>query len=135
MQIQPMMNKILIIDNDEVFLELLLKLLSNKGWEVIGTNLGHVGLKLAKEQIPDLIICDLRMQALNGYQILKHLREHQHTTTIPIIVYAAALTDKECAQAEKLGASHCIDKFFTLEKFTQLIKSQVEPNYPVALPH
>ena len=119
------MNNILVIDDDELFLELLLELLNRTGWQAIGAENGRLGLQLAKEQMPDLIICDIRMKGFSGYQVLEALRQDSLTEKIPLIFLTATLTDIEYLFAKELGAKGCLDKFFTFDELFKVINTQI----------
>jgi CheY-like chemotaxis protein len=119
------MHKILAIDDDEFFLELLLELLNGKGWQAIGADNGRLGLQLAEEQIPDLIICDIRMPDLNGYEVLQRLRQDPITKKIPLILFTATLTDKERLRASEIGADDCLDKFCSFNELFKAINTQI----------
>ncbi|HEY9900859.1 MAG TPA: response regulator [Candidatus Sericytochromatia bacterium] len=78
-----MMKKILVIE-DEVFIrENLIELLEIEGYEAIGAENGAVGVKLAKEYQPNLILCDVMMPELDGYGVLDALRQDPLTAAIP----------------------------------------------------
>jgi CheY-like chemotaxis protein len=78
-----MMKKILVIE-DEVFIrENLIELLEIEGYEAIGAENGAVGVKLAKEYQPDLILCDVMMPELDGSGVLDALRQDPLTAAIP----------------------------------------------------
>lgn len=72
--------RILIIDDEEELLQLLERFLTNEGFEVTAACNGKEGLDKFKEQAPDLIICDIMMPEVNGYDVLKEVKkkkEHQ----------------------------------------------------------
>ncbi|MBD1803917.1 response regulator [Microcoleus sp. FACHB-SPT15] len=119
------MNKILAIDDDELFLELLLELLRKKGWQAICADSGRLGLQLAKEQIPNLIICDIRMPDINGYEVLNRLRQDPATKKIPLILFTATLTDKERIRASDTGADDCLDKFCSFDELFKAINTHI----------
>ena len=119
------MHKILVIDDDELFLEIVIALLSKTGWQTISANDGQLGLQLAKEQMPDLIICDIRMRGFNGYQVLNALRQDQQTQKIPMFFFTATLTDKDRQAASELGVD-CIDKFRIFNDLIKTIQSQIK---------
>lgn len=116
------MPKILVIDDDEFFLELVIAFLDKTGWQTISAGEGRLGLQLAKEQLPDLIICDIRMRELSGYQVLNALRQDPQTEKIPVIFLTATITDKERNYARELGAKDCLDKFRCFEELSKVSK-------------
>src|SRR5512136_2431204 len=79
--------KILVIDDDEVARRLLSEiLLSNHRYEVIIGEDGEDGIKLAARELPDLILLDIMMPQIDGYEVCKILRENIATRYIPIII-------------------------------------------------
>ncbi|MCA1994548.1 MAG: response regulator [Coleofasciculus sp. S288] len=120
------MIKILAIDDDELFLEILIEFLNKKGWQTISADNSLLGLQLVKEQMPDLILCDIRMGGLNGYQVLKALRQEPQTEKIPVIFLTATLTDKERNYAREFGADDCLDKFHIFDALSKAIEMRVK---------
>lgn len=119
------MKKILVIDDDEFFLEVIRDMLELNSFQVIFTTNGHLGVQRAQTEKPDLIICDIHMPDLSGYDVLMALRKNPVTCKIPFIVLTSESTPENCNRAKDLGASDCRDKFFNLEEFIQAIQAQV----------
>ena len=79
------MNKILAIEDEEQIRSVIVAFLSAAGYEVLAAENGKVGIDLAKQIQPDLILCDINMPVLDGFGVLKALRENPKTSTIPFI--------------------------------------------------
>ena len=92
------MKTILVIEDEQDIRSDILKMLSYEGFEAIGAENGKQGVLLAKERLPDLIICDIMMPGLNGYQVLSLIRGHQSTARIPFIFLTAKATRKDMPQ-------------------------------------
>lgn len=120
------MNKILAIDDNTLFLYTLLICLEQNGMQTIGAQNGQLGLQLAKEQIPDLIICDIRMPEVDGYEVLKIMRQDSVTNKIPLIFLTAEETDSQRRRAMELGANDYLNKYCTFEELIKAIKAQLE---------
>ena len=88
---------ILTIDDDPLLLELIDVVLSPADFEVIKATSGQEGLDLARTRLPDLIVLDLMMPGMDGFQVLSRLKECPSTATIPILV----LTNKNLSPQEK----------------------------------
>lgn len=89
-----MPKKILAIDDENDALLIIKTALSSEGYEVITATNGYDGLAMAEEQQPDLIILDLMMPEMNGFEVLTQLKSNDLTGQIPVIV-VSGLSDKE----------------------------------------
>ena len=63
-------SKILVIDDEDSFRQVIIKFLSKQGFEVVAASDGKAGVGLAAETLPDLIVCDLNMPGMDGYEVL-----------------------------------------------------------------
>jgi CheY-like chemotaxis protein len=84
-------NKILIVDDEPDFVNLLRVRLEANGYEVIDASNGEEGFKKAEAENPDIILLDIIMPDMNGYQICEQLKQEEKTRNIPIIL----ITGKE----------------------------------------
>jgi two-component system, sensor histidine kinase and response regulator len=107
------MNKILIIEDDKNVRQNIWELLELEDFNVIAAANGCIGLQLVFKEIPDLIICDVMMPELDGYGVLKALREHPTTATIPFIFLTAKSEKIDFRQGMQLGADDYLTKPFT----------------------
>lgn len=83
------MKKILVIEDEPEMRRNLLTILAMEKFEPLGAHNGRAGLELAKSTKPDLILCDVMMPELDGYGVLKALREDKSTVAIPFIFLTA----------------------------------------------
>ncbi len=128
------MSKILVIEDEQNIRTLIYDILTLEEFEVIEAEDGNQGLNLAISQLPDLIICDIMMPELDGYEILKKLQENTRTKAIPFIFLTAKVTKDNMRQGMNLGADDYITKpFEELELLTsvrtRLQKYQTIDNY------
>lgn len=107
------MNKILVIEDDINVRTNILELLENEGFDLISAENGQIGLELALAEIPDLIICDVMMPELDGYGVLKLLRQNPMTAMIPLIFLTARSSKSDFRQGMEMGADDYIVKPFT----------------------
>src|SRR6266545_7404504 len=122
----PGMKKILVIDDDSAMLTLTVKALQARGFQTVTADDGVEGLEVAKNQLPDLIICDIQMPRLNGYETLAALRQDPLTATIPFI-FLTGLTDrKDLRQAMGLGADDFLTKPFSITDLMQAVNIRLE---------
>jgi DNA-binding response OmpR family regulator len=98
---------ILIIEDDISIVTLLKHRLGNLGYQVIYSNDGYGGLKLAQTQSPDLIILDVLLPKMNGYKVCRLLKFDEKFSHIPVIM----LTSREAPNHEELGRSAGADAY------------------------
>jgi two-component system cell cycle response regulator DivK len=100
-------NRILIVEDNPISLTLLKQLLKAHGYEVLGTPEGLQALDLAREEQPDLILMDIRLPDISGFEVTRLLKQDQRTKTIPIVA-VTALTSPEY---EKKGLESGCDAY------------------------
>jgi len=121
-----MMKKILVIE-DEVFIrENLIELLEIEGFEAVGAENGYVGVHLAKEYQPDLILCDVMMPELDGYGVLNALREESVTAQIPFMFLTASADRSNLQKIREMGMNDYILKPFNIDKFLAAIANRLD---------
>jgi len=89
------MKKILVIEDDVNIRESLVELLEMKSFNLLSADNGTEGLKLAQEQIPDLILCDVMMPGMNGYEVVEAIRKDSRFLNIPFIFLSAKAMDTD----------------------------------------
>ncbi len=99
-----MAKKVLIIEDEEILLELLQKKLTQEGYEVTIAKDGVEGLEKVKEQIPDVILLDIIMPKMGGFEVMKELQKQEKFSNIPIIIISNSGQPVELDLAQKLGA-------------------------------
>ena len=105
------MAKIFCIDDDRAILTLLSSLLRNAGHEVIEAVNGQEALEMMASFMPDMIICDVEMPGMNGFQFLQALREEHHELDdIPFIFMSAHDKNDELIEGLELGADDYLKK-------------------------
>lgn len=121
------MTKILLIEDEEPVRENILELLEAEGFEAIAAENGRVGLELARQFLPDLILCDLRMPELDGYGVLKALRLDAKTAKIPVMFLTAKAAKTDLSYGLDLGADAYITKPFFLSELLRAIANVLHP--------
>ncbi|MSU59825.1 MAG: response regulator transcription factor [Pedosphaera sp.] len=104
------MNTILVIDDQPQMRRNLLTILEMEGFQLLTADNGRVGLKLAQEELPDLILCDIMMPELDGYAVLQALRADKYTATIPFIFLTAKGEKADLRAGMNLGADDYLTK-------------------------
>jgi DNA-binding NtrC family response regulator len=116
--------KILIVDDEKVALKNLEHVMRKEGYEVNGTESGPIALRLLEEQQFDVVLTDLRMEKVDGMQILKKCRELYPDTEVVIITGYATL--ESAVDTMKHGAFYYVAKPFKLEEVRKVVKEAVE---------
>src|SRR4029079_14471626 len=80
------MKKILVIDDEEWLREMMLLALRPRGFEVIEAENSEPSIEIARKEVPDLILCDVNMDKVDGYLTLSSLRSEPITASIPFIL-------------------------------------------------
>ena len=101
--------KILIVDDEKFFIEPIKRFLDMNDFETITANDGFSGIISARKEMPDLIILDLMLPKLNGFQVCRLLKFDDKYKHIPIIIVSAKDTDKD----KKIGKISGSDMYIT----------------------
>jgi DNA-binding response OmpR family regulator len=100
--------------------DILERLLSKK-YEVIVSSGGRVGIELAVKELPDIVICDVLMPGVTGYNVLTALRSNPTTAQIPFIFLTAKILNDDMQLGMDLGADDYLTKPFTREELLNAI--------------
>ena len=119
-------NKILVIEDDNVTRNLYLKGLKAKGFDAIGADNGLAGIQRAQDRIPDLVICDITMPDMDGYDVLTTLRRDPVTAIIPFIFLTGSSTRADVRKAMELGADDYLTKPSTLDELLKVIATRLQ---------
>lgn len=122
------MKKILLIEDDESVREGLVELLEAKGYKVFSCVNGREGVSLAGEINPDLIICDIMMPKLNGYEVKEELDKEANTSNIPFIFLTAKADMSDFRAGMLLGADDYIIKPFDTSDLLEAINIRMDKN-------
>jgi DNA-binding response OmpR family regulator len=110
-----MKKKILVVDDEEDILHFLELVLREKGYEVATASSGHEALTRAQMVRPDLILLDIMMPQMDGWEVLKLLRVDEGTSDIPVAMLSARTEAKDRVQGLQEGAVDYICKPFSLQ--------------------
>lgn len=120
------MIKILIIEDDELLRNNTAELLELSGYEVITASNGEEGIGQAKQEAPDLIICDIMMPKMDGYQVLESMMGDEKTRYIPFIFLTAKTEHKEIRKGMDMGADDYLTKPFDEADLLNSIEGRLE---------
>lgn len=120
----PMGSKALIIDDDPQIRGFVAQVLSNQGFEVLEAANGKDGVELARTRRPSMVICDVCMDGLDGYETLRKIRLDPISATIPFIMITATPESTGMRQGMSLGADDYLPKPFSVSDLLATIKAQ-----------
>jgi two-component system sensor histidine kinase/response regulator len=120
------MNKILVIDDEEWLREMIQLALRQKGYEVIEAENGEVGIEKAQKLLPDLILCDVNMEKVDGYLTLSSLRSQPTTAAIPFILMTGLADNAGMRHGMELGADDYLPKPFTIEALYAAVSTRLK---------
>ncbi len=121
-----MKKKILVVD-DEKSICLLLENFLSEDYEVVSIDNGLKALGWLDENLPDLIISDIQMTNMDGYEFLTSVRQRGFTRHTPIIMLSGKSESKERIKCYKLGAQDYLTKPFNPEELEELVKKNLFP--------
>ncbi|MDR2141855.1 MAG: response regulator [Deltaproteobacteria bacterium] len=104
--------KVLVIDDDDLTRQVVGTILRQGGYACLFARQGEEGLELARNQKPRLIILDIIMPGLNGFEVLRYLKASPLTASIPVIFLTGQIHQAEKSQARNLGAVDYVEKPF-----------------------
>lgn len=117
------MATVLVIEDDRSILENTVEILEFEGFNVIGAGDGREGLLQVQRSAPDVIVCDILMPKLDGYGVLKALRDNPATQQIPLVFISAAPSEDILAATTKMGASDYLVKPFRASDLIRVVNS------------
>lgn len=120
------MKNILVIEDDPFIRSNILEVLELSGYKVFGSTNGEDGLSMASEISPDLIICDIMMPRMDGFEVKKQLDINPRTKSIPFIFLTANADMKELRHGMAVGADDYITKPFLISDLLQSIQLRFE---------
>lgn len=121
-------HKILLVEDDPMLRESLIDIFELKGYEVIFAKDGREGVNIMKKQRPDLVVSDVMMPEMDGFQLLKEIKSDPKTELLPIILLTAKVGLESKLYGLELGADDYITKPFEFKelfiKIKNLLKKQ-----------
>jgi len=104
--------KILIVEDEESLLKLESILLTSKGYDVRGVLNGQQALDAISEERPDLVLLDIMLPEIDGFEVCRRIKENPETRSIPVIMLTAKKSREDMSRGEKVGADWYITKPF-----------------------
>jgi CheY-like chemotaxis protein/anti-sigma regulatory factor (Ser/Thr protein kinase) len=120
------MTKILIIEDEHALRKDIMEMLSFEGYTLLGAENGLVGIQEARKHLPDLIICDIMMPELDGYDVLDELRRDPQTAAIPFIFLTARTDRMDRRHGMEQGADDYLTKPFSVSDLLKTISARLQ---------
>lgn len=120
------MKTILVIEDDRTLRENICDLLREEGYNVVNADDGLTGLQQAMKHLPDLILCDIMMPKMNGYDFYKTIQQIKATSAIPLIFLTAKVEKEDIRAGMHLGADDYITKPFDFNEILLTIRSRLD---------
>ena len=124
------MAKILIAEDERDIRDLITFTLRFAGHEVIATSNGEEAVQAAIDELPDLIMMDVRMPRMTGYQACEQIKANEATLHIPVVFLSAKGQESEVRTGIELGAVDYILKPFAPDQLTERVKTILEKHPP-----
>ncbi|GEM_PF-251908 len=121
------MKKILVVEDDSGIRESLLDILQISGYDVLTASNGKEGFQIIMDESPDLVVCDVNMPVINGYELLGALNQRMQDEILPSFIFLTAKVDqKDIRYGMNLGADDYVTKPFNHNELLSIIKMRIE---------
>ncbi len=120
-----MKRKVLVIEDEKTTLNSIVEFLLSEGFEAMGAENGREGIDLAQKHLPSLIICDILMPDLDGYDVLTYLQQDPNTAAIPFIFLTATTDSSSFRLGMEMGADDYLRKPVTSAELRAAIASRL----------
>src|SRR4051794_21842526 len=117
---------VLVVDDDPEALELLVTVLEREGYQVQPADTGRLALVSFAANPPDLVLLDLRMPAMDGFEVCRKLKANESSRRIPVIFVSGSGNRAEWAEGLSLGAVDFVSKPFQREELLARVKTHLE---------
>jgi PAS domain S-box-containing protein len=118
-------SKILVVDDNAANLQLLIELLTERDYTVYPAINGELAMKFVQSMLPDLILLDIKMPGLDGYEVCRQLKDNESTRPIPIIFLSALEDERDKVKGFQAGGVDYITKPFQPEELLARVGNQL----------
>jgi two-component system, cell cycle response regulator DivK len=123
----PAMTKILIVEDNEMNLDMLSRRLARKGYQVITAMDGAEGLQMANYEMPDLILMDMSLPGMDGWEATRHLKASPKTSAIPVIALTAHAMVGDREKAMQAGCNDYDTKPIEIDRLLTKMENLLNP--------
>lgn len=128
-QITPGINveslNVLVVDDVPLNILLIKKMLSQYTFQIRTANGGQAALDAVTQKMPDLMLLDLMMPGIDGFEVIRRLRADEKTKDLPIIILSALNSEQDISKGFQLGANDFINKPIIMEKLLSSVTTQI----------
>jgi two-component system response regulator VicR len=117
--------KILVVDDEQMTTDLAKTFLEKHGFEVVIASDGEEAIELAHEQVPDLILLDVMLPTIDGFEVCKKLKENATFKDTPILMFTAKGLSSDIERGEAVGADEYIIKPFSGKALVATIRKHL----------
>jgi len=118
-----MAKKVLIIEDDTFLQGLVATKMAKEGYDISTAGDGESAVKTADEKVPDIILLDLILPNMDGFEVLAKVRKNESLKKTPVIVFSNLAEEKDMARALQLGANaYMVKSNFTLDELAEKVK-------------
>ncbi len=122
------MTKILIVEDNEMNLDMLSRRLARKGYQIITAMDGAEGLQMANYEMPDLILMDMSLPGMDGWEATRHLKASPETSKIPVIALTAHAMVGDREKAMEAGCNDYDTKPVELDRLIGKMENLLNPH-------
>lgn len=115
--------RVLVADDEEDVRDLVVYRLSRSGYDVVEALDGEEAFRLATEQTPDLIVLDVMMPRIDGYELTRRLRAEPATSRVPVILLTARTQENDVSQGFEAGADDYLKKPFNPDELVARVRA------------
>jgi two-component system, sensor histidine kinase and response regulator len=116
---------ILVVDDDDALRDILANVLETEGYSVISAANGASAVSLARERLPDLVLCDITMRGMDGYGVLTSMRQDPLTAIIPLIFLTGVEGPSAIRKGMELGADDYLTKPVRSEELMRAVRARL----------
>lgn len=119
---------VMVVDDSLTVRKIIGRLLEREGYRVITAKDGVDALEALIETVPDVILSDIEMPRMDGFDLVRNIRADLRTRQVPVIMITSRLADKHRSYAMEIGANHYLGKPYQEEELLGLIAGYIRPN-------
>ena len=120
------MSTVLIVEDNEKNMKLARDVLQAKGYKTLEAVTGEDGVKLAHENVPDLVLMDIQLPGINGIEAFRQIRAEAKTAKVPVVALTASVTPTDRSAITAAGFDAFVSKPINLKEFLDTVKRLVD---------